>query len=66
MSITGALLIPEVLRRLDEIEARLDAIEKSKAEARAALLRIAAKRKLNQTSKKRGNNAGSKKIIRRS
>lgn len=51
---------------LNELAARVDAIEKSKAEARAALLRIAAKRKLpaKTASKKRGNNVGSKKGIR--
>ena len=59
--------IRELIRRVSLLEDAVQEIQKSKAEARAALLRIAGKRKISAktTSKKRGNNVRSKKDLRR-
>ena len=58
--------IRELITRVSLLEDAVQEIQKSKAEARAALLRIAGKRKIlaKTTSKKRGNNVRSKKGIR--
>lgn len=59
--------IRELITRVSLLEDAVQEIQKSKAEARAALLRIAGKRKIlaKTTSKKRGNNVRSKKDLRR-
>ena len=59
--------IRELITRVSLLEDAVQEIQKSKAEARAALLRIAGKRKLpaKTASKKRGNNVRSKKDLRR-
>jgi len=58
--------IRELTTRISLLEDTVQEIQKEKAEARAALLRIAAKRKLpvKTQSKNRGNNAKPKKLIR--
>ena len=55
--------IRELTTRVSLLEDTIQEIQKAKAEARAALLRIAGKRKKTQ-SKKRGNNVRTKRIVR--
>lgn len=54
-------IVRELTIRVSLLEDAMEKMQKAKAEARAALLRIAAKRK---TIKERKNNARSKKAVR--